>query len=134
MLNCLLDESVSYDDWANSCGTWFGLADKCSLHHMFSLATDFYGSGIMKDAVAFQKPMVWFRFAKSCHRCGRLADAQLAMKVCSNEGPLLHVMCTHNLTYHSKPCAAMRTTSSCSRRTSTSPRKCGTCPAPWVGP
>lgn len=55
--------------------------DKCAMHHMFSLATDFYGLGIMKDPDAFRKPMLWLRFAKACKRCGRKADAQLAVKV-----------------------------------------------------
>jgi hypothetical protein len=55
--------------------------DKCAMHHMFSLATDFYGLGIMKDPDAFRKPMLWLRFAKACKRCGRKADAQLAIKV-----------------------------------------------------
>ena len=55
--------------------------DKCAMHHMFSLATDFYGLGIMKDHDAFRKPMLWLRFAKACKRCGRKADAQLAVKV-----------------------------------------------------
>ena len=51
------------------------------MHHMFSLATDFYGLGIMKDHDAFRKPMLWLRFAKACKRCGRKADALLAVKV-----------------------------------------------------
>jgi hypothetical protein len=48
---------------------------------MFSLATDLYGLGIMKDPEAFRKPMLWLRFAKSCKRCGRAADGLLAVKV-----------------------------------------------------
>ena len=76
-----MDESVSYEDWANTCSTWFALGDKCSIHHMYSLANDFYGIGIMKDSIAFQKSLTWFRFVKSCFRCGRLNDAQLALKV-----------------------------------------------------
>ena len=80
-MECLLDESVSYDDWVTNSNTWFGLGDKCSLHHMYSLANDLYGIGLMMDPLAFQKPMVWFRFVKSCLRCGRITDAQLAMKV-----------------------------------------------------
>jgi hypothetical protein len=51
------------------------------MHHMYSLATDFYGLGIMKDPDAFKKPMLWLRFAKACKRCGRKEDAQLAIKV-----------------------------------------------------
>ena len=52
------------------------------MHHMYSLATDFYGLGIMRDPDAFRKPMLWLRFAKACKRCGRKADALLAIKVC----------------------------------------------------
>ena len=55
--------------------------DKCAMHHMYSLATDFYGLGIMKDPDAFRKPMLWLRFAKSCKRCGRAADGLLAVQV-----------------------------------------------------
>ncbi len=51
------------------------------MHSMFALATDFYGLGIMKDHDAFRKPMLWLRFAKACKRCGRKADALLAVKV-----------------------------------------------------
>jgi len=80
ILECLLDESVSYDDWVSNSATWFALGDKCSLHHMYSLANDLYGIGLMMDPLAYQKPMVWFRFVKSCLRCGRVTDAQLAMK------------------------------------------------------
>jgi RNA polymerase subunit RPABC4/transcription elongation factor Spt4 len=55
--------------------------DKCATHHMYSLATDLYGLGIMKDPDAFKKPMLWLRFAKACKRCGRSADGLLAVKV-----------------------------------------------------
>jgi hypothetical protein len=48
---------------------------------MYSLATDLYGLGIMKDPDAFKKPMLWLRFAKACKRCGRSADGLLAVKV-----------------------------------------------------
>ena len=51
------------------------------MHHMYSLATDLYGLGIMKDPDAFRKPMLWLRFAKACKRCGRSADGILAVKV-----------------------------------------------------
>ena len=76
-----MDESIDYDDWMMSANTWLALGDKCATHQMYSLATDFYGLGIMKDPDAFRKPMLWLRFAKSCKRCGRAADGQLAVKV-----------------------------------------------------
>ncbi len=57
------------------------MADKCVLHRMFTLAADFYGLGIVKDPDAYKKPMLWYRFAKCCNRCGRFSDAQLAVQV-----------------------------------------------------
>jgi RNA polymerase subunit RPABC4/transcription elongation factor Spt4 len=60
---------------------YFITGDKCATHHMYSLATDLYGLGIMKDPDAFKKPMLWLRFAKACKRCGRSADGLLAVKV-----------------------------------------------------
>jgi RNA polymerase subunit RPABC4/transcription elongation factor Spt4 len=60
---------------------YFTTGDKCATHHMYSLATDLYGLGIMKDPDAFKKPMLWLRFAKACKRCGRSADGLLAVKV-----------------------------------------------------
>ena len=76
-----IHDDVDYDDWINDSKTWFALADKCSYHQMYSLATDFYALGITRDPDAYKKPMHWFRFAKSCNCCGRVEDAQLAIKV-----------------------------------------------------
>ena len=72
---------MEYDDWISDAQTWLILGDKCALHHMFSLATDLYGLGLMKDLDAFRKPMLWYRFAKACMKSGRSSDAQLAVKV-----------------------------------------------------
>lgn len=80
ILEGLLEEEVGYDDWISRSETWLDLGDKCSLHDMYSLACDMYSLGIMKDMDAFKKPMLWFRFAKACKRCGRVADAQLAIE------------------------------------------------------
>ena len=80
ILEGLLEEEVSYDDWISRSDTWLDLGDKCSMHDMYSLACDMYSLGIMKDMDAFKKPMLWFRFAKACKRCGRVADAQLAIE------------------------------------------------------
>lgn len=74
-----LEESITYDDWISDAKTWLAIADKCAMHHMYSLATDFYSLAILKDPDAFRKPMLWFRFAKSCYRCGRISDAQLGL-------------------------------------------------------
>lgn len=78
-----LEEDNDYDDWISDSKTWFTLADKCAYHQMYSLATDFYGLGITRDPDAYRKPMLWYRFAKACNRCGRVSDAQLAIKVSS---------------------------------------------------
>jgi tetratricopeptide (TPR) repeat protein/ribosomal protein S18 len=83
----LISEDVEYDDWISSSKTWFQLADKCAFHQMYSLATDFYGLGITRDPDAFKKPMLWYRFAKSCRRCGRVADTQLAIKQALTRSP-----------------------------------------------
>ncbi|KAJ1437724.1 hypothetical protein B484DRAFT_392610, partial [Ochromonadaceae sp. CCMP2298] len=71
---------MEYDDWISHSNTWLSLGDKCAFHSMFALATDMYALGMMKDVDAFKKPMLWLRFAKACMRCGRSADAQLAIK------------------------------------------------------
>jgi hypothetical protein len=54
---------------------------------MYSLVTDLYGLGIARDPEAFKKPMLWFRFSKACARCGRVADAQLAIKQALTRAP-----------------------------------------------
>jgi hypothetical protein len=81
------------------------------MHHMYSLATDFYGLGIMKDPDAFKKPMLWLRFAKACKRCGRKEDAQLAIKVrsrsiqyCDCPQPLLSHQCCSLCCYQFSRC------------------------------
>jgi tetratricopeptide (TPR) repeat protein len=82
-----LTETIDYDDWISDSKTWLQLADKCAFHQMYSLATDFYGLGITRDPDAYKKPMLWYRFAKSCRRCGRVADAQLAIKQALTRSP-----------------------------------------------
>ena len=72
---------MDYDDWIMDANTWLALGDKCAMHHMYAMATDFYGLSMMKDPDAYRKPMLWLRFAKSCKRCGRVADSQLAIQV-----------------------------------------------------
>ena len=74
-----IDEDFEYDDWISDSLTWLDLADRCAAHDMYSLATDFYALGILKDPTAFKKPMLWYRFAKSCMRCGRKKDAHLSI-------------------------------------------------------
>ena len=86
ILDGVIEDDVEYDDWISDADTWMKLGDKCAMHQMFALATDLYGLAMMKDMDAFRKPMLWFRFAKSCHRCGRTSDAQLAVKVRSSLG------------------------------------------------
>jgi tetratricopeptide (TPR) repeat protein len=75
-----LPEELTYEEWLHDSNTWRMLADKCALHGMFSLSTDLYAQGLMKDLNAFKKPKLWFGFAKSCHRCKRDSDARLAIK------------------------------------------------------
>jgi hypothetical protein len=81
MLEGHIAPELDYDDWISDSTTWVKFADKCAVFHMYSLATDFYGLGILKDPNAFRKPMLWYRFAKSCSRCGRTSDAELSIKV-----------------------------------------------------
>jgi hypothetical protein len=73
---------IDYEDWIADGHTWLALADKCAYHQMFSLAADFYALAITRDPETFKRPMLWFRFGKACYKCGRLSDAQLAIKVC----------------------------------------------------
>lgn len=75
------DESTTYESWISNFNTWRNIADKCAIHGLFSLAADLYGQGLVRDRNAFLKSSLWFRFAKSCFRCGRTSDAQLAVKV-----------------------------------------------------
>lgn len=77
----MIDEDTDYDDWISNSNTWLALAEKCALHEMYPLATDFYSMGLLKDTDAFKKSSIWFRFAKSCYRCNRISDAQLAVQV-----------------------------------------------------
>lgn len=84
-----IDASLDVEDWIADAGTWLSLADKCAAHHMFSLATDFYGLGITRDAEAFRKPRLWYRFAKACSRCGRANDAVLAIRQALTRAPHL---------------------------------------------
>ncbi len=80
IIDGLLDASVSYDDWINDANTWRDIADKCLIIGLYSLATDLYAQAILRDSNAFKKPKFWFGFAKTCKRCGRTSDAQLAVK------------------------------------------------------
>lgn len=75
-----VDEEVDYDGWINNSETWRILGDKCTLHGMYSIARDLYGQGLLRDETSFLKPKMWFSFAKSCYRCGKTSDAQLAIK------------------------------------------------------
>ena len=81
MLEGHIAEDLDYDDWLSDSKTWMNFADKCAIYQQFSLATDFYALGILKDPNAFKKPMLWYRFAKSCNRCGRISDAELSINV-----------------------------------------------------
>jgi len=76
----IVPESLLYDDWISDSTTWRQLGDMCALHGAHSLSCDLYGQGLMRDPLAFKKPKLWFGFAKACKRCGRTADAQLAIK------------------------------------------------------
>ena len=74
------NEELIYDDWISSFETWRAIGDKCAMHGLFNLAADFYGQGLVRDSTAFLRASLWFRFAKSCFRCARTSDAQLAVK------------------------------------------------------
>lgn len=84
-----IPEDVDCEDWISDAQTWLSLADKCAAHHMFSLATDLYGLAITRDPDAFLRPRLWYRFAKSCARCGRGNDAVLAVKQALTRAPHL---------------------------------------------
>jgi len=86
----LVDNNVTYEEWLCDSNTWRMLGDKCALHGMFSLATDLYAQGLMKDTNAFRKPKLWFAFAKACHRCNRDSDAALAVKQALTMDPFNH--------------------------------------------
>ena len=85
--------SLSYQEWISSFETWRDIGDKCAMHGLFSLAADLYGQGLVRDKRAFLKSSLWFKFAKSCFRCGRTSDAQLAVKV-------KHILLFYNLHYY----------------------------------
>jgi tetratricopeptide (TPR) repeat protein len=73
-------DEASYDEWVNDAFTWRTVADKCAMHQSFTLAADLYGQGLNRDPLAFTRPKLWVRFAKANFRCGRLAEAKLALK------------------------------------------------------
>lgn len=75
-----LPEQLQYENWIGNSDTWRELGDKCTLHGMYSIARDLYGQGLLRDDFAFLKPKLWFNFAKSCYRCGRTSDAELAIQ------------------------------------------------------
>lgn len=79
-----IDDNIDYDDWINDVNTWYILGDKLILYNMYSLASDFYGQGLLRDSNAFQKANYWIKFAKACYRCGRSADAKLSIKQALN--------------------------------------------------
>ena len=81
MMEGHIDPDLDYDDWLSDSKTWVDFGDKCAIYQMYSLAADFYSLGILKDPNAFKKPMLWYRFAKSCSRCGRHSDAELGIVV-----------------------------------------------------
>ena len=83
---------LTYQDWISSSETWHTIGDKCAMHGLFSLAADFYGQGLVRDRRAFSKSSLWFKFAKSCFRCGRTSDAQLAAKVSGLLSPALIIL------------------------------------------
>ena len=87
-----LSADTSYDDWVSNSITWRTLGDKCMLHKQYSLATDLYGQGIVRDRNSFRKSKLWYAFAKSCNRCGRTSDAQLSIKV--------RTICCHILVHY----------------------------------
>jgi hypothetical protein len=76
-----INQRMDYDDWLADSKTWVVFGDKCAMYQMYSLAADFYSLGILKDPNAFKKPMLWYRFAKSCFKCGRISDAELGIVV-----------------------------------------------------
>lgn len=76
----LVARGTSFDDWIGDCQTWCNVADKCALHHCFTLAADLYGRGLYRDKKAFQRPTLWVRFAKANFRCGRLAEGKVGLK------------------------------------------------------
>eukprot|EP01038_Epipyxis_sp_PR26KG_P009292 gene9292-12520_t len=82
-----ISSDFEYEDWISDSKTWMALGDKCAIHQLFSLATDFYSLCIMNDPDAFRKPKLWYRFAKACYRCGRTADAQLSIQQALTRDP-----------------------------------------------
>jgi hypothetical protein len=78
-----VSSSLEFDDWISHAKIWSIIADKCVLHNMFSLSLDLYAQAILKDTSVFRVSTYWYAYAKSCYKCGRLFDAQLAIKVCT---------------------------------------------------
>jgi tetratricopeptide (TPR) repeat protein len=79
-----IDDDIDYDYWVNNVNTWYNLGDKLLLYNIYALASDLYGQGLLRDSGAFQKATYWIKFAKACNRCGRSADAKLAVKQALN--------------------------------------------------
>ena len=73
--------SELFEQWLNSSHTWRSIGDKCRVLGYFSLAADLYGQGLVRDENAYRYPRLWIGYAKTCVRCGRYSDAQLAVKV-----------------------------------------------------
>lgn len=78
--NETLPSDFSYEDWVGHASTWITLGDKCAMHEMFPLATDFYSLALLLDPDAFQRPALWYRMAKGSYLCHRSSDAQLAVQ------------------------------------------------------
>lgn len=92
--------SLNYQEWISSFETWRDIGDKCAMHGLFSLAADLYGQGLVRDKRAFLKSSLWFKFAKSCFRCGRTSDAQLAVKVITISLFITNYYYYNNLNFH----------------------------------
>eukprot|EP01038_Epipyxis_sp_PR26KG_P010380 gene10380-13944_t len=73
-------ENDEQEDWISDRKVWLQIADKCVIHRMYLLATDFYSLAMMHDPDAFKNGKLWYRFAKACYRCGKTFDAQLTLK------------------------------------------------------
>lgn len=75
----LLPDSDFYD-WINDSSTWRSVADKCAVVGVYSLAADLYGQGVIRDPNAFRRSRLWLGFGKASFRCGKMAEAQLALR------------------------------------------------------
>jgi hypothetical protein len=88
-----VSETVNYDDWINDSRTWMELGHKCSVHGCHSLARDLYGQALLRDADSYRKTKIWYMFSKSCNLCGLSSDAQLSLRVCTEQRFSVHYSC-----------------------------------------